>query len=63
MIAGLLLIIGAFLFITTGIGYVIVNVVLLGILELFAGLFAGLIGFIILGLLISWVLVSFNKHS
>lgn len=63
MIAGLLLVIGIILCLTTGIGYILINVVILGIIEIIAALFTGLIGFIILGLLISWILSSFNKHS
>lgn len=63
MVTILLLMVGLIAFLTTGIGYLIINTVILGLLEVFAALFAGLIGFIILGLVISWVLVSFNKHT
>lgn len=63
MLTILLAIIGLTIFVTTGFGYLLFNVVILGLLEIGAVLFSGLIGFIILGLVISWVLASFNKHT
>jgi hypothetical protein len=59
----LLILIGAITFVSSGIGFLLINSILLGLLEVMAMLFSGLIGFIILGLVISWILTSFNKHS
>jgi len=63
MTAILLMIIGFILFVTTGLGYVIFGYIFMGILEVGAALFSGLIGFILLGLVISWILTKFNNHS
>lgn len=56
------IVIGALVFFTTSIGYIVFNLLLLGTIEVFAMLFSGLIGFVILGLIISWVLTKFNNH-
>lgn len=63
MIALLLILIGAILFVTTGIGRILFSYILIAILEVFAFLFSGFAGLVIVGLLIAFVMASFNKHS
>lgn len=58
----LLLVIGLFLFLFHGLGFLIFNMALLGLLEVLGMLFTGMIGFVIVGLVISWALVSIHKH-
>jgi len=58
-----LLILGLILFITHGIGLLMLNYILLGLIELFAFLFSGVIGFVVLGLCIAYVLKTINKGA
>lgn len=57
----LLLVVGLFLFLFHGIGFLILNGIFLGLLEGITLLFSGLIGFIVIGLTISWLLVTTHK--
>lgn len=53
MLSLILLIIAIAFFINTGIGFVILNFLAIGLIEVFALLFTSIIGFVILGLIIS----------
>lgn len=56
----LLLIISGILFVSSGLGYIIFNYILLITLELFKMLFNGFVGFIMLGLFLSYCIQSFH---
>lgn len=63
MIGFLLTIIGIVLLTTTGLGYIVLCYILMGLLELTLFLFSSFVGFIVLGLIIAYGMSLFNKHS
>lgn len=58
----LLLIIGVIGFIWYGMGFFMLNLIALGLIEVVGILFSGVIGFVVLGLIISWTLASTHKQ-